>query len=90
VGLGSKRPSDSAMLEQANDEGGADAKESGNLTNRAFVIIDGGRDPLSKIQRIGAHGSDLPLSLDPYPWRDSPKAIIRACNPEVNRCRAQD
>ena len=49
VRLGVKRPGGSATLKQANDEGGADAKKSGNLTNRAFVMIDGGHDPFSKI-----------------------------------------
>src|SRR5262249_59874878 len=48
-----------AALEQADDEGGADAEDAGDPADRALVAIDGACDPLAKVQRIGTHGGNL-------------------------------
>ena len=46
---GGERPGGAAPLEQANDEGGADAEDAGDPADRALVMIDRRRDPLPKI-----------------------------------------
>jgi len=56
VGLGVQRVGDAASLEQAEDEGEADAEPSGDLALGALTMIDRRRDPLAKILRVGAHG----------------------------------
>ena len=64
--FGGERPGGTAALEQADDEGGADAEDPGDPADRAVVMIDRRRDPLAKVQRIGAHGSNLlPPATDP-------------------------
>ena len=65
--FGVESPGGSPPLEQAGDRGGADAEDPCDLTDRAFVLIDGRGDAFAKIQRIGAHDSDLPSYRDPHP-----------------------
>ena len=46
---GAERPGGTAVLEQADDERGADAEDPCDPADRAFVMIDRRRDPLAKI-----------------------------------------
>jgi hypothetical protein len=49
VRLGGECLGGAAPLEQANDEGGADAEDPGDPADRAVVMIDRRRDSLAKI-----------------------------------------
>jgi hypothetical protein len=49
VRLGVQSVGFAASPEQAEDEGEADAKDSGDLTLGALTTIDGRRNPLAKI-----------------------------------------
>src|SRR4051794_11580704 len=57
--LGSESAGVAAVLEQADDERETDAGPPGDLAQGVFVEVHGGRDPLTKVGRIGAHGNHL-------------------------------
>src|SRR5262249_42346492 len=59
VRLGRQRACGAAALEQADDEGGADAEDAGDPADRTLRAIDRGGDPLTEIQRKGTHGGNL-------------------------------
>ena len=63
VRLGVQGAGLAAAPEQAEDEGEADAEPSGDLALGALAMIDGRRDPLAKILRVGTHDALLRLQL---------------------------
>jgi hypothetical protein len=81
VRLGSQRPGVATPLEQAPDEREADAERRGDLTLGALAVIDGRRDPFSKVDGIGSHGSSLrlndPVASQPSPPREFFLSAIR-------------
>ena len=71
--LGFEGVSVSAALGQADDEREADAEPPGDLAQGTLVVVHSGRDPLTKVGRIGAHGDCLPNGrLYPYSSRMQP------------------
>jgi hypothetical protein len=46
-------------LDEAGDEGQADAEAAGNLSPGAFVGLYGSEDAFPKVQRVGSHNALL-------------------------------
>src|SRR5512135_862208 len=86
VGLGVQRAGGVSPLEEADDEGEADAEGPSDLAERALVVIDGRRDALSQVGGIGAHGVTS-CSATVLPLGSPPSGILSVCNPLVNRCK---
>jgi hypothetical protein len=78
VRFGFERSCGAPLLEQTNNERATDSKDSCDLTDRAFEMINRRRDAFAKIQRIGGHGSDLPSFRDPHPKMALPMELF-AC-----------
>lgn len=57
--LRGKRPGGAATLKQTDDERSADVKNPSDPANRSDTIINRGRDPFAKIQRISTHRTNL-------------------------------
>ena len=57
--LGSHVPRVAVTLDEASDEGQADAEAAGNLSPGAFVGLDGSEDAYSEVQRVGSHNALL-------------------------------
>src|SRR5512142_1069422 len=86
VWLGSQGAGLASPLEQPDDQREANAEPSGDRSLGAFPVIDGRRDPLTEIHRVGWvpwQSPPVPLLL---PIRVSPSiSIIAVCYPLLNR-----
>src|SRR5512135_1775693 len=78
VGLGGERPGAAPPLEQADDEGGAEAEGPCDLADRTLVMFDRRRDALAEVHRIGAHSRYLLPLLAPHPEIPLPRKLF-AC-----------
>ena len=72
VRFGGQRAGAEAVPQLAGDEGQADAEAAGDLPLRALVVVDGGGDTLSEVERIGFH--------DAPPRKRLPSFMV-ACQP---------